>query len=291
MNLGKINTLFPVALMLLLSLGSTGLPAPNGKWSVFGYLSYYNGKYYLTETTRSLYVAGGLRYRTPDWNLSVSIPWVIQNSNLVQQTGNVLYPIGPDDETRSHMDGDGMGMSMGHGGWGRHMNYQAPTAHYISGMGDTYGYFSYRLYGGGPSGYAVYANLQLKAPTASAARGFGTGEWDYGGSFSFQNIFSPHWGAAVELGFLDIGDPDSLMFQNPIFGSLTINYLATNQLSFTAYYLWYTQIQENVEPPRYVNLGMYYRLSDDLTALVVVGRGITRSSAAFNLYTSIEVTL
>ncbi|NOX36759.1 MAG: transporter [Calditrichaeota bacterium] len=289
MKFRGLKNIFTIALMLLLWLLPAQMAVGAGKWSLFSYLSYYSGRYYLTETTRSLYVAGGLRYRSDRWNVSFSMPWIIQNSNLVQQTGNVFYPMGPDGNGRSHMDGDAMGM--GDGWHSRHMNFQAPTSHILTGLGDAYGYISYRLYGGGFATYAVFANIQIKAPTASVQRGFGTGEWDYGGSFSFQKLFWRKWGAIVELGILDIGDPDSITFKNPVFGSLTLNWFVNPKVALTLYYLWYTQIQDQVEPPRYVNGGVHYQMSNTITLLVTVGRGMSSSSADFNMFTSLEVTL
>ncbi len=289
MNVRSLYNIFTIALMLLLWL----LPAPSvagaGKWSLFSYLSFYSGQYYLTETTRSLYVAGGLRYRSHRWDVSFSVPWIIQNSNLVQQTGNLFYPMGPDGNGRDHMDGDGMGM--GSGWHSRHMNYQAPTTHLLTGLGDTYGYISYRLYGGGLATYAVFANVQIKAPTANVQRGFGTGEWDYGGGFSFQKLFKQKWGGSIELGILDIGDPDSITFKNPVYGNIALSWFVNPKVSLTLDYLWYTQIQDRVEPPRYVNGGVHFRMTETLTLMVTMGRGMSSSSADFNMFTSFEFTL
>ncbi len=52
------NGLYILAISWLLLFAITagfGQNVDNGQWSIFGYFSYSNGNYYLTETTRSFY--------------------------------------------------------------------------------------------------------------------------------------------------------------------------------------------------------------------------------------------
>ncbi len=271
---------------LLLLLMVSGALATEGQWSIFGYVSYSNGNYYLTEPTRNFYIAGGFRYRTLKWNASLSVPLVIQNSNLVQQTGNVFFPMGPEADT----DGaSGWPNNMGMGNWGRHRNFQPPSSQYISGLGDAYGYATYQLIGGDFKTYTLNVNGQIKIPTAN--RTFGTGEWDFGGSLAFQKLFTGTFSMGAELGYLVIGDPDSIQFQNPVFGSFSANWVLGPHFSVSAYYLWYSTIQAGIEPPRYLNLGFYYLITDKVALSGTIGRGFTKSSAAFTSFVSLEVTL
>ncbi len=271
---------------LLLLLMVTGALATDGQWSVFGYVSYSNGNYYLTEPTRNFYIAGGLRYRTLKWNVSFSVPIVIQNSNLVQQTGNVFFPMGPEADSEG---ANGWPNGMGMGSWGRHRNFQPPSSRYLSGLGDAYGYASYQLPGGDFKTYSLNLNAQVKIPTAN--RTFGTGEWDFGGSLAFQKLVNGTFSLGAELGYLVIGDPDSIQFQNPLFGSFSATWVFTPDVSFSAYYLWYTTIQEGIEPPRYANVGIYYLITETVAVSGTLGKGLTRSSAAITAFINLEVTL
>ncbi len=279
----KMIPILGLGILLLFSLGAD-LPARDGQWSVFGYFSYANGNYYLTETTRSYYVAGGFRYRTLKWNVSFSLPWIIQNSNLVQRTGSVYFPMGPEAGSEGAQN-----WPMGMGSWGRHRNFQPPTSHYITGIGDLYGYASYQLRGGEFATFFITANAQLKVPTAR--RDFGTGEWDYGGSFTFQKIFNGHFSGSLELGYLVIGDPDSIRLMDPVFGTATATWFFSSSLSMSLYYLWYSTIQEGIRPPRYINLATYIQLTERVSLVATLGRGLTRASANITFFTSLELTL
>ena len=159
---------------LLLAPAVRALPAQALAWtsSLYG----TTGDYIFSERSTSLAFSNGLALTTWRVRLSASVPIIFQSTPWVAMGGAGPVPTG------GPMHGAVGEQSGQWGRQGRGLRVTLPTTEVASdmGLGDPTVFGGFDLVRRGGTSTAVTITGGLKVPVASAADGFGTGEWDAG---------------------------------------------------------------------------------------------------------------
>jgi len=262
----KRQWLLVLILMFLIPLSDR---VSAGQWTLNTSLQFSNGNYIYTTSTSAYYFYGGLTYSTGRWSVSVSAPLILQNTDLVGQAGGMFFPTG-----EGHHDsrtGNGM-----RGGRGRRSVTE--TTQYEWGLGDTYLAGEYQLLSEKVNFPSVSLSSQVKIPTASTEKKFGTGELDWSIGLSLRKMVRSYL-FFVDAGFLNIGDPPGVTYQNPFYEGIGVGkFLMNNNLSFLLYFQNYSQILDDYDPPRQISLGAYYKMNSRQLLSLNFSLGLSETS-------------
>lgn len=260
----KILTISFAAFWVVLLSGATSLFAA-GNWSVNTNIQFTRGNYSLENITSTYYFYSGIRYRTPRWNFSASIPLILQNSDLVTSAGGIMIPSGhgynnrPGGSQHGMMDDETM-MSM------------------TAGLGDLYIYGAYGLIPEGNALPFISTNLKLKLPTAGTANNFGTGEFDYGLGITLRKRMNSYLGF-IDFGYWLLGDPPGANYKDPFTISAGMGrFFGYGRYGLMLYFGSYSNILPEIESNRQVSLGFNYRLNPGLSLTFITGAGLSETS-------------
>jgi hypothetical protein len=258
---------------LLLVVPSTAYS--EGNWFVNGSLQFNYGNYIYDTGTSTYYLYGGIRYQSEALSLSANVPVIGQNTDLVSQGGNMLLP--------GQSNSESMGHGSGHHGNGHRMSISISDL--IIGIGDIFTYATHRLWKESSLFPGLSFSGQIKFPTASE---FGTGEFDFGAGINLKKKLGD-FATFLDLGYLNIGDPDSLHYQNPFTFGVGLGRLFQNgKMSVIVYLQAYTEVLEKYDPPAQGSLGMLY-LINDRSSLSIFGLfGLTNTSPDFGVSIGLE---
>jgi len=258
-----------LSVLILMSLIPLSNGVSAGQWTLNTSLQFSNGNYIYTTSTRAYYFYGGLTYNTGRWNISVSVPLILQNTDLIGQAGGMFFPTG-----EGHHDspaGNGM-----RGGRGRRSVTE--TTQYEWGLGDTYLAGEYQLLTEKVNFPSVSLNGQIKIPTASTEKKFGTGELDWSIGISLRKMVRSYL-FFVDGGFLNIGDPSGVTYRNPFYEGIGMGkFLMNNNLSFLLYFQNYSRILDDYDPPRQISLGTYYKMNSRQLLSLNISLGLSETS-------------
>jgi len=250
--------------ILLLLLISGKLTAQEG-WYFTSSVQLSGGNYVFDSYNRVFSIYGGLRYQGENFGITASIPLVSSNNKSVSQTSGMMVPSGTNTST----------MQSG-------MNF---------GLGDLYGYFDYKIISDYESGIDLFVNTQLKVPTAATDMNIGTGKYDFGGSVTFRKSLDSFVGI-VDLGYLNIGDPDSITYKNPFtYGIGVGKFFNYGEYSLLLYYTGYTKIIDGYDAPKQLSIGINYRASDDIILSLISSAGFGNTSPDYTLSGGIRIKL
>lgn len=254
-------------LLLLLLLFSAVAHSQTG-WYAIGSVQASGGQFATATYSRVYTVSTGLRYQAEEYGLTVVLPFVSSNSGLTQSSGSTM-PSGMNPSLGSTMSGNGMDL----------------------GIGDLNGYFDYRAYSDDESSIAVYVNGQVKAPTSSPNKNIGTGQWDLSGSITVRKTMGDYLGF-VDVGYLDIGDPDGITYNNPFsYGVGVGRFFEDGKYSLLLYYGGYSKILDIYDPPQQISLGSNYRLSENVILSMIGSKGIGNSVPDFTFSGGVRIKL
>jgi len=172
---------------------------------------YSTGDYGSTADTNILYVPFTLQYRTAQFQLAGTIPYL-----QIEGPGTVIG--GP----------DGGGVVVGNGG--------AVTTE--SGLGDIVLSATYNLYPDRQSALPyVEITGKVKIPTADESRGLGTGETDYTAELE---VFDTYNGVTpfARVGYVLRGDPDGFDLENTLYASGGLMFEVSEGLTLGGSYDW-----------------------------------------------------
>lgn len=232
---------------LLLTFLFTANASSQTGWYLSSSIQFSGGQFLSDSYTQVFSVYGAIRYQGNDFGITASIPFV--NSNGVSQSNGMMVPTGTSNTTVTQSN----------------MNF---------GIGDLYSYFDYKIYSDYENEIEVYLNAQIKIPTASSMINFGTGKMDYGGSISARKSFGNFLGV-VDLGYLDIGDPDGITYKNPFTYGVGIGkFFNYGEYSLILYYSGYSKIVNDYDSPQQISFGANYRISDTLILSFIGSAGL-----------------
>ncbi len=279
--------LLSTVVTFLIILSQSGL---GGTWSINGSAQYLNGEYIYTTGTSTYYLSGGVRYQTERWNVGISVPGIAQNNDLVSGSGAMFVPSGHTDQEQ----GDG-GMGNGHHGGGmmdgNHIVTDHVVSHFEFGVGDVYLSGQYQLMADRSSGPSVAVSGQIKFPTASKERNYGTGEFDYGMTVNLAKRWKNYAGF-LDVGYWLLGDTPEINYKDPFtYGIGMGRFFDNGNFSALLYYRGYSAILENYDPPRQGSLGLYYRTDDQTIFSLTATAGFSDTSPHFGLSVGFNRTL
>ena len=254
--------------LLIILFFQKDLSAQTG-WYFNSSIQFSGGNYIFDSYSRVFSIYSGLRYQGENYGVSVSLPLVANNNNNLSQSGGMMIPFGNDSGTsNSSMQGS--------------MNL---------GLGDLYGYFDYRILSEFENDVDLYFNAQVKIPTSATLVNIGTGQYDFGASISLRKSFNTFLGV-VDIGYLNIGDPSSISYKNPITYGLGIGkFFNHGEYSLLLYYTGYTKILDEYDAPQQVSLGGNYRASETIIVSLIGSAGIGNFAPDFTLSGRIRIKL
>lgn len=206
---------------IVLSLVAVG-PARAQDLTWGGSADLTSGNYYFTETTTSVWISNSLNARVGPFRFDASLPFVLQNSDVVTRVAGLPIPTGgPRHSGDVSGGGSGSGTGMG-GGTGTMADMVADSAEriQIEQPGSLTLELADPLLGAGvelttSSTFltSVRFGVSAKAPLRSVESGIGTGEWDVGveGGVSFAAgrlsvLLDATWWSLGDLPDLELDD-------------------------------------------------------------------------------------
>ncbi len=230
-------------------------------WSLYSSASLNSGSYIYEQTSRTLYLTSGVRWRSDRWNFTASMPLIWQENPTDEQ----------DDSTLPQTD-DGM---------------HAPGS-YSMGLGDIYLYSSYRILTAQSTLPSIAITAQVKIPTGSELTFFSTGAADYGLGLTLNKQAGP-FNIFADAGYLKLGDPVSFDYSNPLnYGIGVGRWFQSGQFSASLYMKNYTEIIPGLDPPGQVSLGLFKHLANNATFSLFFGKGYSESSPDFTVTGSFD---
>ena len=263
-------------------------------WSVSTGIQFSGGNYYFNNYSKLFSFYGGVRYQSEYFSVNITAPIIFSNNNLLSQSGGMMLPIGGNSSNNNNMMGSNtssgntggmMGGSSGGsmmGSNGSNSNSYMPgsssSMNSKIGLGDIYLSGNYQFYSDYENSFTALINYQIKFPTASGMTNIGTGKYDYGVSVTLRKGFDSYL-TIVDLGYLNIGDPTGITYNNPFtYGIGFGKYFNDGNSSLLLYYQGYTEIVSGYAAPQQLSLGFNHQLNSKLTLTLIGGAGLTKFS-------------
>lgn len=272
----------PIIIFTFLSAGFSS--AQNG-WYLNAGLQTAGGRYVNSSYDNIFSVYGGLGYTNGKFGISFSVPLIGNKSNVISQSGSMMLPIGSSGTSGNYGN---VNMQTG-GSSGKVMMDNKNTTPAVTGshslnwtMGDLYFYSDYELVSQSDFFSDIILNAQVKLPAASANSSIGTGKTDFGFSLTARKSFGS-FVAMTDIGYLYIGNPSGITYENPLTYSIGIGKFFNNEkYSMLLYYSAYTTVVEGFEAPRQIALGLNYKLNNTIILTGIGAAGLSNFSPAFD---------
>lgn len=124
---------------------------------------------------------------------------------------------------------------------------------------------------------------RLKAPTADADKGLGTGEWDEGIGTEISKKFAEKWTGFFDLGYTIIGQPAGVTLQNRWNYDLGLGYNFTEALMGSVYYEeWRTLVPGQVNP-RDLLFAVNYKATSALRLNFAIETGLSNGAPEYGI--------
>lgn len=254
--------------LLVFLFFSNSMYAQSG-WYFTSSVQFSSGNYVFDSYNRVFSVYSGLRYQGENFGITVSIPLVTSNDNNVSQLSGMMIPSETNNASNTNAVQSGMNL----------------------GLGDFYGYFDYKVISDFENEIDVYVNTQIKIPTAATQMNIGTGKYDFGGSVSLRKSLDSFIGI-IDLGYLNIGDPDGITYKDPFTFGLGIGkFFNYGKYSLLLYYTGYTKILDEYDAPQQVSFGANYRAIEKIILSVIGSTGFGNTSPDFTISGGIRIKL
>jgi hypothetical protein len=213
-----------------------------------------SGTYGAAKPTEVLYLPVTLQAAKGPWTLKAVVPWL-------RVSGPALL-----------LDGSAEGSA------------GARAAGHVSGLGDISLAAMYSLESLYNYGLYVDFTARAKAPTASFAKGLGTGAWDG----AFQIDIAKAWGDVMPfatLGYRITGQPKGFALRDVIFGTVGVQYSWHERLATGVFYDVRRAAIKSAAAPQEGTVYINYRFNDDwsVNAYTVVGFSANSPSAGGGL--------
>jgi hypothetical protein len=242
--------------LLILILSSVVTLDAKEKWSINTALVYSTGKYIYSSNVDKYTVYLGGKYSKDIWNITVTVPFILQRDNL-------------NFEPVSNFSTSGS------------MNNYTTTF----GMADVYFYGEYTL-----NNY-LFLTGQIKLPTASRITMFSTGEFDFGAGIAFRKMIGTYK-LFVDFGFTKFGNTEQLNYNNPLnYGIGIAKYFPNMKSSVSLYYNEYGTIINGLDAPKQISAGYFKNLFSGITLGFYVAKGFGESSPDFTFSLGTNITL
>ncbi|MGM0589055.1 MAG: hypothetical protein ACQETE_11605 [Bacteroidota bacterium] len=286
--------------MLIGAYGAGFADAVAQQYSYTGSAQFASGSYFFGETTQSFYLVNGMGWSNDTWNISLSIPMVVQNSPWVSysttgqlptggsQHGELLNPKNDDNqpvpEATTATPGVWVQQQKGSGRGGRKTIELPDTVSYTqAGFSDPSMNMGIQLWSSTGGRTLLNLNTTIKFPLTDPNNGFGTGKWDFGAGASIMQRLGTVF-LMGDLMYWWFGDMEDLELYNPLNYSLGLGksfdygtWMAN--VSFNGY----TEIIEDYDPPMSIAAGIGYTVSDAVNLNGLVSYGLSESAADYTI--------
>lgn len=219
-SISKMNV--RILLLIILMINTTSLIA--GDVSNLQFQSSFemsNGNYVYDQSSTTYNWNFGLRYRTGKLTLAISAPVVIQNSDLVTQSGGMFLPNQHTDNASTHQNGN-------HGMGTNNLTTQATKYQF----GDVNLYAQYELLE--QPGLSLTAGIKM--PTSGTGNNIGTGEFDYSMGLSANHPLGNYL-LFADASYIILGDYSTVNFNNPIMWGIGAGrFIDNGKYAVSAYY-------------------------------------------------------
>ncbi|MFQ6617317.1 MAG: hypothetical protein ACE5QV_01405 [Fidelibacterota bacterium] len=266
----NITRLLLSLFLVLISLWNTG----KSSWKYSAFLQLSSGKYIYTTNTSSYYFYSNFQYEHTLFNITASIPFLMQNTDLVANSGAGMLP--------GHATNfESMGHADNMMGSGRKMTSE--TSQFHLGFGDILLSSSLNVIKEKGIRPDLEISGQLKVPTASSEKGFGTGKWDYSGGISLNKSFGSNM-VVLDLSYISLGDPEGAEFRDALsFGIGGGRFFNGTKYALLIYYNAYTTVLEGYDPPEQLIVGVNLRTSPGYILSGMLGVGLSETSPDFSI--------
>jgi hypothetical protein len=230
-----------------------------------------------TQTTDVVYAPATVRIDTHRFEFSASFPFVSVMDGTVVWSGGGYIPM---QGTVSGAPGAGVPM----GGMGGMMGpsppqnpatgspgTSAPTLISASGFGDIIASAAYRVVDRS-DGLQVVLGTRVKIPTASTAKGLGTGQSDVAATISVRRRLSHGWFYA-DGGFVKVGDPAGVTLHDAVLWGVGGGRRLSSRVFLLASAYGNTATIPELGAPAEIGVGLGFPLTErvSLTAMPLVG--------------------
>lgn len=264
-----------------------GITSGQSNWYLNTNLQLAGGNFIYNTYDNVLSLYGGIGYQSSNFGISLSIPVVGNKNNSISQAGGMMLPIGNSKGNSGSMGSGSNGGGMM--GGGSSMIGSSSVAGMNWGLGDLYLYSNYHLLSEDDFFTDVILNAQVKFPTASTNMGIGTGQYDYGASLTFKKSIDT-FVAIVDLGYLNLGDPAGIIYENPFTYSFGLGkYFNDGEYSLLLYYSAYTEVVKGYEPPRQIALGINYKTGKSIVLTGIGSAGLSKFSPAYTFFAGVKI--
>jgi len=242
-----------------------------------GSFQYATGSYYFTERTGSFYFSNGISISGDKSSISLSIPFIAQNTPWVSNVGTGILPTGG---PKNSMVGDSSSGGKRRGNRNIDLSTSDTLSYTETNFGDPSLSASIEVLSTKDQKTTISANGGIKLPLANPQKGFGTGEWDWGGGLSWSQHISSKTMLLTSGMFWKLGDMDDLDFNNIITYSAALGQSFSNGkwmaiISFSGT----TQIIDNIDPPLTLGSGVNMQASDKVSLNSNLSIGLTESAS------------
>lgn len=269
-----------VAGALLLVASPAATAAQQLRW--IGSVAYSRGAYVFDQTTSTWSISNGLSVGIGRFELSATLPVLLQNSGWVSQVGGVSLPTGGEESAavRERRAGQTIGSEPRRSGGGtattpREVTYR--NAYELQ-VGDPFMSASISMLEGLTGIRSIRANLYGKAPIRSVESGVSTGAWDFGAGGSAIAAFAGTFFFA-DVSYWWFGDLPDLELRNGLtYGGGLSRPVWDARGSVSLSYVGATAVIDTMDPPGSVSLGLGYALSAGTTLSGGLTVGVTESA-------------
>ncbi len=280
-----------ILLVILLNgnlFAQVDLPVHQSNWYINTNLQLAGGNFIYNTFDNVVSLYGGVSYQNDVFGISFSIPVVGNKNNSISQAGGMMLPIGNSKNGNGAMQGGNPGGGGMMGGGSSSTMSSSTTGNMNWGLGDLYLFSNYTILSQSDFFSDVILNAQIKFPTASTNMNIGTGQFDYGASLTLRKSFDTYV-AIVDLGYLNLGDPSGITYENPFTYSFGLGkFFNDGEYSLLLYYSAYTEVVKGYEPPRQIALGLNYKISENLTLTGIGAAGLSNFSPAYTFSAGIK---
>jgi Putative MetA-pathway of phenol degradation len=208
-----------------------GPPHPPPQWRVSAAVNYSSGSYGTDSRTNILYAPMTVRRIFRDGDVSLTIPFVsISGTGATRLVGGV--PTRTSSATSNFMGAGASGSGRGKGPGESPLSSSTTD----SGLGDIILRGRYYLIEGSTLMPLVAITGRVKLPTADAARGLGTGEFDEGAGLELSKSLANRWRTYLSGGYNLIGDAPGTNFNNQWWYDVGIGHDVTDNLHMSVFY-------------------------------------------------------
>ena len=241
-------------------------------WRYTGSMRIAGGDYIFTDATLSLYLYNGLSVAGGPFHFSANVPIIMQTTAWVSYSGVGMLPTGG----RHHVE-------VGQRSHGEIMELPELSEPHEVGLGDPTSRLEMDVRKEKGSLPSVQFLAEVKFPVADVDRGFGTGEWDYGGGFSLAKT-ARNRSYHLELLYWSLGDLPELELKDPVAFSLSVGQpLGGGAFDMLVSLSGCTRIIKNVEHPAQFGVALLRRMGPGRTISFGADLGLTESAPAFQV--------